>query len=83
MYNLKTLDWLLELWSGHPQGFSLYPHVLCNLLRSVIKLCKLGRLDIQIFEDLGQAVFSYGKSINIHQRAKSMNSEHSAALNSI
>ena len=53
-------DWLLELWSGHPQGFSLYPHVLCNLatsfgdkhrlqasvslLRSVIKLCKLGRL---------------------------------------
>ena len=28
------LDWLLELWSGHPQGFSLYPHVLCNLATS-------------------------------------------------
>ena len=36
--NDYELDWLLELWSGHPQGFSLYPHVLCNLLRSVIKL---------------------------------------------
>ena len=29
-------DWLLELWSGHPQGFSLYPHVLCNLATSFV-----------------------------------------------
>ena len=28
------LNWLLEFWSGHPQGFALYPHVLCNLATS-------------------------------------------------
>ena len=34
MFMMTLLDWLLELWSGHPQGFSLYPHVLCNLATS-------------------------------------------------